>query len=93
MLHHATHLDWLLELRQSGLLGEAIVPACAFERVDPVEGRSWRVSVRTSVPRRRGERLRPSSELGEAHVRRPGGEVFAESVKPKPLGSRVAFQA
>ena len=74
MLHHATHLDWLLELRQSGLLGEAIVPACAFERVDPVEGRSWRVSER-SVPRRREERLRPSSEPGEAHVRRPGGKV------------------
>ena len=74
MLHHATHLDWLLELRQSGLLGEAIVPACAFERVDPVEGRSWRVSER-SVPRRREERLRPSSEPGEAHVGDRGGKV------------------
>ncbi len=92
MLHHATHLDWLLELRQSGLLGEAIVPACALERVDPVEGRSWRVLER-GVPRRRVERLRPSSEPGEAHVRRPGGGGCAESVKPKPLGSRVAFQA
>jgi hypothetical protein len=47
-----------------------------FERlsVDPAEGRGWRVLER-GVLCRHGERLRPSSEPGEAHVRRPGGSL------------------
>jgi hypothetical protein len=44
------------------------------------------------APRRRGERLRPSSKPGE----RTSGDrkgVWIESVKPKQLGRRVVFQA
>ena len=40
LIRRTTHLDWLLELRQSGFLGEAIpVPGRSSVCVDQAEGR------------------------------------------------------